>query len=343
MRKKGYITRYNFSDIKGCSKNLIATVTAAKKIAKIDKPTLILGESGTGKELFAQSIHANSSRKEFPFIGINCAALPDALLESELFGYDEGAFTGAKRGGKAGLFELADHGTLFLDEVGDIPLKTQAKLLRALEEREIMRVGGSSIISVDVRIIAATNRSLDEMMRGIDFRQDLFYRLSNLMVVIPPLRDRREDIPILVEYFISKSGLGEISIDRQVMDFLTRYPWNGNVRELRNFVEYMASVCDGYIGWEHLPMYIVYQENQANRRNELEGIDRQILHLLIQGPMGRTALANSLSATGKSVSEYRVREVLSELSKKGYLHIGRGRNGCHITEEGRNYLCTHSV
>lgn len=337
-RKKGYVTRYDFSDIKGHSKILTDAVAAARRIAAIDKPTLILGESGTGKELFAQSIHANSSRRDFPFIGINCAALPDTLLESELFGYEEGAFTGAKKGGKAGLFELADHGTLFLDEIGDIPLKTQAKLLRTLEEKEIMRIGGSGIISVDVRVIAATNRSLDEMMEGKGFRQDLFYRLSNLMIIVPPLRERRDDIPVLVEHFVKTSGRGGAAIDPQVMDFLTRYPWNGNVRELRNCVEYMASVCDGFITREHLPMYISYQERRAKQAGGEDALKRAVLVLLDHGPMGRTALATSLSDAGLPSSEYRIRAVLDALSAAGYVLVSRGRSGCRITEAGRRHL-----
>ena len=328
-RRKGYVTRYDFSDICGESRVLSDTVAAARKIARLDKPTLILGESGTGKELFAQSIHAASPRKEFPFIGINCAALPDTLLESELFGYEEGAFTGARKGGKAGLFELADHGTLFLDEVGDIPVQTQVKLLRALEEQEIMRVGGSSIISVDVRVIAATNRSLEEMMAGSGFRRDLFYRLSNLMLIVPPLRERREDIPALIRHFIRRCGLGPVEIPGEIMDFLCAFPWEGNVRELRNCVEYMVSVCDGTVRWEHLPMYMAGRCRRPEE--EREPLTGRILRLLLRGPMGRGGLTRRLSEEGGPVSEYQVRLALRALVREGRVQVCRGREGCRIT------------
>ena len=340
MKKRGYVTKYNFSQIKGECPQFKEVVQTAQKISGIDKPTLILGESGTGKELFAQSIHANSARRDFPFIGVNCAALPDNLLESELFGYDEGAFTGARRGGKAGLFELANHGTLFLDEIGDLPLMTQAKLLRVLEEGEIMRVGGDTILTVDVRILAATNRDLDASVQSGSFRMDLFYRLNNLMILVPPLRERREDIPILIDHFLARTGQGSISIDQKAIDFLTRYDWQGNIRELRSCVEYMAAVAvEGKATLEDLPMYIKARLRQRkacieiNRGTDLE---RVILTLLGQGPMGRDSLLRMLSNEGIDVTEYRLRVVLKGLEQRGLITISQGRRGCALTSLGKN-------
>jgi propionate catabolism operon transcriptional regulator len=210
----------------------------AKQYAKSDAPILIFGESGTGKELMAQSLHQNSKRLNGPFVPVNCAAIPKDILESELFGYEEGAFTGAKKGGKAGLFELAQGGTIFLDEIGKIPTELQTKLLRVLQEREIIRIGGKELIPLDIRIICATNRPLKTMVENGQFREDLFYRINVLQLTIPPLRERVEDIIPLFKHLLKKHGV----LDAQIAFLaelaktkLTAYPWHGNIRELENF------------------------------------------------------------------------------------------------------------
>lgn len=340
LKKLGHVTKYSFSDIRGTSPRLQEAIYIAKKIAAVDKPTLIIGESGTGKELFAQSMHAASPRNGFPFIAVNCAALPDTLLEAELFGYEDGAFTGARKGGRAGLFEQANHGTLFLDEIGDMPLMTQAKLLRALEEREVMKVGGGTIIAVDVRMIAATNKDLNALVREGKFRLDLFYRLSALMLSIPPLRERTGDILGLFGLFMEKNKATHLSVGAEVEDFLLTYPWDGNVRELRNCVEYMVSVCDGHIGLEQLPMYM--KANMDRQRQQAPGIvpveleeqDREVISVLTQGAVGRERLLKELQERGTPLTEYRLRGVLQKLERQGLVQVCRGRGGCRLTEAG---------
>ena len=241
LHKKGLVAKYKFSDIIGESPILKSTIEIAKSFGLSDSTILIQGESGTGKELFAQSIHNISDRKDGPFVAINCAALSKSLLESELFGYEEGAFTGASKGGKTGLFELAHEGTIFLDEIGEIPIETQAQLLRVLQEKEIRRIGSGVAIPVDVRVIAATNRDLKEEIRMRRFREDLYYRICVLNLIIPPLRDRKEDVKLLSSFFFEKL-LGTKnhryqSVFNEIIKKVKDYKWYGNVRELENFVE----------------------------------------------------------------------------------------------------------
>lgn len=215
-------------------------------VATSSSTVLIKGETGTGKELVARAIHSLSSRKEKPFVTINCAAIPDNLLESELFGYEEGAFTGGRKGGKAGLFEIANGGTIFLDEIGDMPLHLQAKLLRVLQEKEIVRIGGHTPTELDIRVIAATHQNLDELIKDRQFRMDLYYRLNIIPVNIPPLRNRLIDLKELVSYFIDKYNTKldkKISgVETSYFEALNRYPWPGNVRELENAIEYAINI-----------------------------------------------------------------------------------------------------
>jgi transcriptional regulator with PAS, ATPase and Fis domain len=233
------------------------------KAALTNSTVLIRGESGTGKELFAHSVHSASNRALRPFIAINCSAIPETLLESELFGYDEGAFTGAKKGGKPGKFELARGGTIFLDEIGDMPLHLQSKLLRVLESGSMERVGGTEPITVDVRIIAATHRNLEEMIERREFREDLYYRLSVIPVFIPSLRERPEDIPVLIAHFLStyckKLERDLKELDQQTRAILINYPWPGNVRELQNTLEYAINMSElgQLITVEQLPQRIL--------------------------------------------------------------------------------------
>lgn len=229
--------RYHFDNIIGKSKEMRDIYATIRQIAEKNSTVLIHGESGTGKELVARAIHYNSHRKNKPFVAVNCAAIPETLIESELFGHEKGAFTDAQTR-RIGHFELADQGTLFLDEVSELILPTQAKILRALQERDFVRVGGGKTISVDVRLISATNKNLEELMARGAFRSDLFYRINVVPVTIPPLRKRKEDILLLAKHFLDKhAGVGKKKISPEAMDILIAYDWPGNVRELENIIE----------------------------------------------------------------------------------------------------------
>ena len=248
LSKKGLVAKYGFSNIIHASDTLAQTIATANKYASSDANVLLIGETGTGKELFAQSIHLASHRRQRPFVAVNCASFPENLLESELFGYVEGAFSGASRGGKAGLFELAHNGTLFLDEIGEIPPSLQASLLRALQEHEIRRIGDDKVIPVNVRIIAATNRDLRGKVQEGNFRMDLLYRLDVLSLFIPPLRDRKVDTKLIAAHYLNhycqKYQKPGITLGSKAMEVLTNYPWPGNTRELRNICERLAVLVD---------------------------------------------------------------------------------------------------
>lgn len=255
LHKKGLVAKYNFTDIRGKSNSLKSTIEIAKSFGLSDSTILIQGESGTGKELFAQSMHNISDRKNGPFVAINCAALSKNLLESELFGYEEGAFTGASKGGKVGLFELAHKGTIFLDEIGEIPIEIQAQLLRVLQEKEIRKIGSGVTTPVDVRVIAATNRDLKEEIKLKRFREDLYYRICVLNLIIPPLRDRDGDVELLSDFLFEKylgvkSGKYQKSF-HEIMAKVKDYQWYGNIRELQNFVE---RIC----------VFLQYHENPSD-------------------------------------------------------------------------------
>ena len=248
LLKEEVASKFGLPRIIGNSAEFMKVAQIIQKVAPAKTTVLLIGESGTGKELFARAIHNLSGRKQYPFVPINCAAIPRDLLESELFGHEKGAFTGADAK-KLGKFELADNGTIFLDEVGDMDLSLQSKLLRAIEEGEIERVGAVKTITVDVRIVAASNKDLEKAVEDKKFREDLYYRLNVFPVRIPPLRERRDDIPLLVEYFIKKYCL-EIktplkSISKEALDMLINYHWKGNVRELENAIERSVILCDG--------------------------------------------------------------------------------------------------
>ncbi|MEE4239913.1 MAG: sigma 54-interacting transcriptional regulator [Desulfopila sp.] len=254
-------TRYTFDDIIGASTQIKALLAEARKAAKTSLPILISGESGTGKELFAQSIHNSSTRSAEAFIRLNCAAIPKDLLESELFGYDRGAFTGAKSTGKAGKFELADKGTIFLDEIGDLPLEMQPKLLRVLEEKEFERIGGNRVIKADFRLISASNQNLAAMVERGEFRADLFYRLNVVPLHIPPLRERTVDILPLARHLlksISEEGrFGATDFSREAETVLQNHSWPGNVRELNNVIErILATSEDATVTPADLPFYL---------------------------------------------------------------------------------------
>ena len=262
LRLKG--SRYNFENIVGSSEKMLQAKDLAKTAATGNSNVLVRGESGTGKELFAHAIHDSSLRRYGAFIRVNCAAIPAGLLESELFGYEGGAFTDAKKGGKPGKFELAQKGTLFLDEIGDMPLEMQAKLLRVLQEKEVERLGGDRVIRLDIRLIAATNRNLEELIRKERFRQDLYYRLNVLKIDIPPLREIREDMEMLCERMFQEVneelGTAVEVVDPEVIEILKAYDWPGNMRELKNVLERAVAVNmgrDPIIRKNHLPIYLL--------------------------------------------------------------------------------------
>lgn len=247
LNAKGLVANNQLDDLVGSSDVMLKLKKKAKKFASVDSTVFIFGESGTGKEIVAQGIHNASQRAKGPFVAINCAALPESLLESELFGYEDGAFTGAKKGGKSGLFELAHCGTIFLDEIGEMPILLQSRLLRVLQERSVLRIGGRGIVPIDVRVISATNRNIFNLVKKGLFREDLFYRLNILPIHIPPLRERTEDISSLSEVFCKKySSIKSrtVTINYEAIQALQRYQWPGNVRELQHFIERLVLLCD---------------------------------------------------------------------------------------------------
>ena len=240
--------KYTVDDIIGDCSIMQDLKDSVRKVAKTNSNVLIMGESGTGKELFAHSIHAGSMRRKAPFVCVTCGSIPEQLIESELFGYEEGAFTGARKGGKIGLFPAAHGGTIFLDEIGELPLPMQVRLLRVLQDREIQRVGSNVREKVNVRVVAATNRNLYQMVKKGEFRSDLYYRLNVVTLHLPLLRERKEDLPLLIQMILSKiskkESLGAIEISREAMDHLLRYDWPGNVRELENVLERAINFTD---------------------------------------------------------------------------------------------------
>ncbi|WP_421617520.1 sigma-54 interaction domain-containing protein [Brevibacillus sp. TJ4] len=264
-----YRAKYSFAQIVGADQGLKEVVHIAKKAADSHLPVLITGESGTGKELFAQAIHNASKRADRPFIPVNCAAIPASLLESELFGYEEGSFTNAKKGGKTGLFEIAHGGTIFLDEIAELPYDLQAKLLRVLQERSIRKVGEVREREIDVRVIAATNRDLQHLVEKNRFREDLYYRLHVLTIRIPSLRERRGDIPELVTAFLSASadrGQPAWTMEEEALHALKQYHWPGNIRELKNTVDYGVCMAESAeVRLHDLPDYIISAAREAPR------------------------------------------------------------------------------
>lgn len=252
-------SKYTIENIIGESPVIKEVKNLALRAAQTNAPVLLIGESGTGKELFAHAVHYASERRIYPFIRLNCAAIPKDLLEAELFGYEPGAFTGAGNKGKPGKFELAHRGSIFLDEISDLPVDMQPKLLRVLEEKEMERLGGTRLTKSDFRLIAATATELDALVEKGSFRKDLFYRLNVLPIPIPPLRERKEDLPLLANYFVQKiskeMGIKIVSISPQVMEIFQEYSWPGNVRELSNIIERILYTIEGeVIQVHHLPL-----------------------------------------------------------------------------------------
>lgn len=276
LHSRGLVAKYSFSDICRQSDVMNKLVETAKRYASTHAPVLIEGETGTGKELMAQSLHNSSPRNYGPFVAINCAALPEHLLESELFGYEDGAFTGAKKGGKAGVFELAHNGTIFLDEIGEISLNMQGRLLRVLQEKEVFRLGGERVISVDARVVSATNKSLYKLVEEGKFRRDLFFRLNLLPLFIPPLRERPEDLPALIRHFMRRHGasygiIPPFPCPKAVRNMQT-YAWPGNVRELVNIIERLCIIYTDGDDVGELLIRVLSEHKAMQRRSS--GLDQ---------------------------------------------------------------------
>ncbi len=334
--KKGHVAKYKFDHILGNSHAIMESKYIAHKLAKSELTILIEGESGTGKELFASAIHNASHRAMKAYLAINFCAFTDELIESELFGYEDGAFTGAKKGGKVGLFELANGGTLLLDEIGDISPKMQTKLLRVLQEGEIIRIGGTIIRSVDVRIIAATNKNLRKLVDEGAFREDLYYRLKMGTVKLPPLCQRKADIPFLIEYFLR----GDYTMTNEAKAFLMNNPWKGNIRELKGTVEYMMAISDHKrLTQSELPkdFEILKQDHVAVTAEE-----KRILEVIMQCNQqsiscGRQNI-QAMTYAELLLSENQIRHRMMKLIQKGLIKNQKGRGGCFITDEGKRAM-----
>jgi Nif-specific regulatory protein len=309
--------RYDFSNIIGTSGPVREMYEQIAQVAKTNTTVLIRGESGTGKELIAHAIHYNSLRVKKPFVKVSCAALPDSLIESELFGYEKGAFTGAQQR-KKGRFELAEGGTLFLDEIGDVNLGTQVKLLRVLQEREFERLGGTETVKINVRLIAATNQDMEKVLAEGKFREDLYYRLNVFTIFVPPLRDRKADMLLLADHFVEKFSREHGKIIKRIstpaIDMLMAYHWPGNVRELENALERAVLVCDGQvIHGHHLPPSLQTAESsgtvtRVSMTDAVSAYEKDLIQDALKTTRGNRAKAARLLATTERVFNYKVRK-----------------------------------
>ncbi|AXU85146.1 AAA domain family protein [Clostridioides difficile 342] len=340
LREKGQIAKYTFKDIKTNSPKMFECIDLAKKVSKSDLSILIRGESGTGKELIAQSIHNNSNRKNQPFIAVNCAAVPENLLESQLFGYDKGTFTGGLKDGKQGLFELANNGTIFLDEIGDMPLELQTKLLRVLQEKQIMPVGSHNVINIDVRIISATNKNLEQMIDNSQFREDLYYRLNTIPINIPPLRERKEDILIIMEDLINK----KLIITPEAKKLIQNYMWKGNIRELQNVTSYLNIMCEDIVLEKDLPPNLRSSDNK-NTSLKLKYSKNDILNILeililnkeSDVGIGRGLILKALLDKNLQITEGKIKKIFEYLKKEELIICSSGRYGSKITQKGEDF------
>ena len=356
LLNKGHKAKYTFDDILGESGAIKKIKEIAKKMAKTNSAVLITGESGTGKELFAHAVHNYSDRKDYPFVAVNCAAIPENLLESELFGYEEGAFTGAKKGGKIGLFEFAHMGTLFLDEIEGMSPALQIKLLRVIQEKEIMKIGGGKVINIDVRIIAATNEELRKLVKENKFRKDLYYRINTLPIMIPPLREREDDVYLLLEKFKTEIG-ADFKFTPKAREAFKMYNWEGNIRELKNYVEFFNFMGEEYINFEDMPLAVkeYYEENkkeisekeESNILKETAGHRYKEYVFLLKKikenqkaglSSGRKILCSICEKNNISLTEQEIRGILKNLEKIDFIKVFKGRKGNIISEKGEEFL-----
>lgn len=319
LSEKGLTAKYTFKDILGHSRAIRENIQMAERYSRVNSNVLIVGETGTGKELFAHSIHQASKRSNQPFVALNCAALPENLLESELFGYEAGAFSGAAKGGKVGLFELAHRGTIFLDEIGEIPITLQAKLLRVLQEKEIRRIGSTSVHPIDVRVISATNINIEEKIKEGQFRSDLYYRLNLLDITIPPLRERKEDIQKLVDAYLTRfaceMGKSIPKVTPEAARLLTEYSWPGNVRELRNICERLIVLNDtDVIDAELLRQLKIFREDKCSVHAISEEEDPDSVYSRLKPKKKKKDLAEELGVSRTTL--WRMAKRQSELEKK---------------------------
>lgn len=342
--------RFYFSDIIGECECMRRTVAISKQVSYSDSAVLLTGETGTGKELFAHAIHNHSQRKNMPFIAVNCAAFPESLLESELFGYEPGTFTGALKGGKKGIFEIAAGGTVFLDEIGDAPMSIQAKLLRVLQEKEIRRIGGEVNIPVNVRILSATNKDLRKRIEEDQFRKDLYYRLNTFNIKIPSLKERTEDIEMLVLHFLRQNKYSYKKVSERVLELLKSNVWDGNLRELKNCVDYMAFMSGDIITEEFLADE--YKNNNGAGRIEKNDLMREnkgilsnlayqdciIAEFLIKElyycAAGRDKLLLMAEEKGIILTEHHLKRILRLMRELNLISQKKGRGGVVLTEEG---------
>ncbi|HEY8804602.1 MAG TPA: sigma 54-interacting transcriptional regulator [Clostridium sp.] len=310
---------YTFDKVIGKNKKIMKIIEYAKNIAESKSTVLITGESGTGKEVFAQAIHNYGIRRDKPFIAVNCGAIPRTLVESELFGYEDGAFTGAKKGGNAGKFELANGGTIFLDEIGEMPTDMQIKLLRVIEESTITRIGSSKQIPIDVRIMAATNKDLKHEMERGNFRKDLFYRLNVLPLCLPPLRERRDDIPELVNYYMKKTSkmLNKRTVDipEVYMKYLMEYDWPGNVRELENVIERIVNSEAIQFNISNKVAEVQKSTFNLNTNISLEMMEKQHIIKIIKDVKGNMTLAANILEIGRNTLYRKVEKYNIDCSK----------------------------
>lgn len=349
LNKKNYKTKYTFSEIIGNSDKMRRCKEIAMRVAACDESILIQGQSGVGKEMFAQAIHSHSLRKDGPFVAVNCGAFTDSLLECELFGYEDGAFAGARKGGKKGIFERANKGTLFLDEIGEIPIHLQTRLIRVLQEKEIVRVSGNEAIPIDVRIIAASNQDLRAMIQNKTFRSDLYYRINVLPLKIPSLKERKEDIPQLIVFFKEMKHYS-YEFTAETMEYMKTYPYEGNVRELENCLAYLNSAGKKMIQVSDLPDYMqedfeMFNVKHLPKREEIleEGHDRGVLRAISdinrQGQgAGRQRIKEWLFQRELIISEMEIRHIVDRLRDDGLVEVTKGRGGCKITQKGKRIL-----
>lgn len=347
IKKDKGLAKYKFKDIIFKSEIIEKTIELSKKLSSSSSSILIQGESGTGKEIFAQAIHNHSNRRDQQFIPINFAALPNSLIESELFGYEDGAFTGAKKGGKEGLFEEAHGGTIFLDEIGDASLEIQARLLRVLQEKQVRRISSLTFIPVDCKIIAATNRNLIKLVEKGKFRKDLFYRLNILPINIPSLRERKEDVILLISHYLKKFTKSyRVEVDHffneDTIQFLKKHDWPGNIRQLVNTVEYLVNIKERgkLIDLKDLPSYIISNQLDIKHFKESHCNDTRLLILKIllkKDFLGRRKITEAINSYGKNLSEAKIRDILNEMQTENLISNDKNK-GNYITDIGKKFV-----